>query len=63
VKEEVVRTKYFIVIEIQKDSCVLKKGANKLKPRRSREKYSKEVPEIENQGLAERQNTEESFVR
>ena len=51
------------MIEIQKDSCVLKKGANKLKPRRSREKYSKEVPEIENQGLAERQNTEESFVR
>jgi len=36
---------------------------DELKPRRSRENYSKEVPKIENQVLAKRPSTEESLVR
>ena len=36
---------------------------DELKPRRSREKCSKEVQEIENQGLAKRPSTEEILVR
>ena len=46
------------VIEVQEDSC-----ADELKPRRSREKCSKEVLEIENQVIAKRPSTEESLVR
>jgi len=37
--------------------------ADELKPRRSIEKCSKEIPEIENQGLAKRPSIEESLVR
>jgi len=42
---------------------VFLKGAGELKPRRSREKCSKQVPEIENQVLAKRPSTEENLVR
>ena len=38
-------------------------GADELKPRRSREKCSKEIPEIEKQGLAKIPSIEESLVR
>ena len=37
--------------------------ADELKPRRSRQKCSKEVPEIENQVLAKRPSTEEILMR
>ena len=37
--------------------------ADELKPRRSKENYSKEVPEIENQLLTKRPSKEESLVR
>jgi len=40
VKEEVVRTRYFMVTEIQEDNCVLG-DADELKPRRIRGKCSK----------------------
>ena len=39
------------------------RSVDELKPRRSREKCSKEVLETENQGLAKRSSTEESLVR
>jgi len=42
---------------------VFLRSADELKPRRSRDKCSKEVPEVENQGLAKRPSIEESLVR
>jgi len=46
-----------------KRTVVFLEGADELNPRRSREKCSKEVPEIENQGLTKRPSTEEILVR
>ena len=46
-----------------KKTIVFLKGANELKPRRSREKCSKRLERIENQMLAKRPSTEESLVR
>ena len=41
----------------------LTKGADELKPRRSREKCSRRFERIENQGLSKRPGTKEGLVR
>ena len=46
-----------------KRAVVFLKGADELKPRRSREKCSKRFERIENQVLAKRPGTKESLVR
>jgi len=42
---------------------VFLENTDELKPRRRKENFSKEVPEIENQFLAKRPSTKESLVR
>jgi len=46
-----------------KRTVVFFEDVDELNPRRSREKCSKEVPEIVNQELSKRPSTEESLVR